>query len=256
MAAEPSLWAQHVAVTRSGRTVLRDVALQVQAGEVLAVLGPNGAGKSSLLRALVGLCPYRGSIRVAGDELHTLSSPERARRIAFVPQASELRVALRVREVAAQGRYAHHRGFGMGPSDQRAIERALQLTDCTNLSERVFTRLSLGEQRRVLIARALCSEARVLCLDEPTAAFDVGHALRTYRLLRELAAHGHAIVVVLHQLDHALHHADRALLLHDGQTVCSGSVAEVVTAEPIRRVYGVELRPGTALGFELPERTA
>lgn len=256
MDSELLLQAQRLGVARGGRHVLREIELSARAGEIIAVLGPNGAGKSSLLRALVGLAPYTGQITLGQHEVAALSAQQRATRVAFVPQQSALRAALPVHEVVAQGRYAHRSGLGPNARDRAAVEAALQVTGSAALASRPFTQLSLGEQRRVLLARALSSEARVLCLDEPSAAFDVAHALQLYALLRELAHKGHAIVIVLHQLDDALHHADRALLLADGRCACAGPVAEVICEDSVRRVYGVELLRGAGLGFRLPAEGA
>jgi iron complex transport system ATP-binding protein len=252
--AELVLAAEQLTVTRGAVRVLERIDLQARSGEVLAVLGPNGAGKSTLLRALCGLQAYSGAVRVAGADLAQLSSRERATRLAFVPQQSALRSALPVHEVVAQGRYAHKAALSnLGARDRAAIERAIDIVDVAALAERPFTKLSLGEQRRVLIARALCTGAQVLCLDEPTAAADVKHALQLYRLLRGLAAQGHAVIVVLHQLDDALQHADRALLLHAGRCLASGLTADVVTAAAVREVYGVHMSHRAALGFELAD---
>ncbi len=113
--------------------------------------------------------------------------------------------------------------------------------------------LSVGEQQRVLVARALCTEAPVMLLDEPTAALDVRQALTTFALLRRLADAGRALVVVLHSLDHARRFADRALLLREGRPMRLGAASDVVAPGPVREVYGVELVEGGALGFDLPE---
>lgn len=248
--AEVLLCAEAVSVERGGRLVLTGVDLEAHRGEVLAVLGPNGAGKSSLLRALAGLLPHRGRVLLCGDDAAGLDARERAKRLGFVPQSSALRSALAVRDVVAQGRYAHRPAFGgLRRDDRAAIERALALTDLTRFAARPFTALSFGEQRRVLLARGLASGAPVLCLDEPTAALDVGHALQLYLLLRRLAGEGHAVIVVLHQLDDALRHADRALLLADGVPVGLGKSAEVVAIDRVREVYQVEMRHGEGLGF-------
>lgn len=251
--AEAALLATGVSVERGRTRVVSAVDLQAAAGEVLAVLGPNGAGKSTLLRALAGLVPYAGSVRLHGRDARTLSARERAQSLAFVPQQSALRSALPVRDVVAQGRYMHRAGFGgEGARDRSAVDRALALCDVEHFAARAFTTLSLGEQRRVLIARALATEARILCLDEPTASLDVQHVLLMHALMRQLARDGVAVIAALHPLDDALRHADRALLLADGRCVHQGPVAEVIAQKLVRDVYQVELREHDALGFHLP----
>jgi iron complex transport system ATP-binding protein len=240
-------------VVRNGRPVVDGIDFTAKGGRVLGMIGPNGAGKSSLLKAAAGILPYEGEIRIGGISARKMDRAERARRVAYVPQQSELRSALSVRDVVAQGRYAHQMG-SVRPSraDEEETARALALADVEELAARSFTTLSQGEKQRVLIARALATGARVLLLDEPTSALDVGHALRLYRLLRALAREGYCVVAVLHPLEQALEWTDEALLLDRGRAVAFGASREVIVAGPIERVYGVRLVPAGALGFRLP----
>jgi iron complex transport system ATP-binding protein len=254
-----SLRAGRLSVTLGGRAVLRDVDLQANPGEVLALLGPNGAGKSTLLKALAGLTPYDGRVEVGGVDLASLSPRKRAKRISYVPQRSLLRSALTVEEVVALGRYVHGGSFGgMSQNDREAIEHALETTHSGTLRNRVFTQLSVGEQQRILLSRALASDAPILLLDEPTAALDVGEGLAVLRMIRELAARGHTLIVVLHDLADALNTTDRAILLKDGRVFEQGDTQDVVSAKPIRAVYGVKLLENARIGFEpdmeLPRR--
>lgn len=248
--------AESVSVELDGRTVLHEASLRANPGEVLAMLGPNGAGKSTFLKAISGLLPYSGSIRVDGDEVSTLSDRDRASRVAYVPQRSLLRSALSVEEVVALGRYVHAGSFGgMGKRCRAAIDSALVTAHAEDLRHRIFTQLSVGEQQRVLLARALASEASVLLLDEPTAALDVGEGLAVLRLIRRLAAEGHTLIVVLHDLADAFTTTDRALLLQRGQVVESGATRDVVSRDPIREVYGVELVENARIGFVVAEES-
>lgn len=248
-----ALHARALAVTLGGRAVLSVPELTVQHGEVLAVLGPNGAGKSTLLRALAGLVRHTGELRVDGRELSRLDVRTRAHCVSFVPQHSQLTTALSVREVVALGRYVHRGALARPtPNDMRAIDEALAEMDVEALSGRAFPDLSTGEQKRVLIARALCTGARILLLDEPSASLDIEHALRLFALLKGLAARGHAVVLVLHQLEHALTLADRALLVRRGCVLAAGPTRDVITPERVRALYGVELVPNAAPAFRLP----
>ena len=246
-----ALRARGVSVTLGGRAVLRDVDLRANPGEVLALLGPNGAGKSTLLKALAGLLPYEGRIEIAGVDVASLSPRMRAQRISYVPQRSLLRSALSVEEVVALGRYVHGGSFGgMSKTDKEAIDHALETAHADVLRDRIFTQLSVGEQQRVLLARALASDAPILFLDEPTAALDVGEGMAVLRLIKKLAARQHTLIVVLHDLADARSTTDRALLLKDGRVVEQGDTREVVSPEPIRAVYGVKLIENARIGFE------
>ena len=235
--------ASGVSVALGKRTVLRGVDLEAHPGEVLALLGPNGAGKSTLLKALAGLIAFEGRIGA-------LAPDERARRISYVPQRSLLRSALSVDEVVALGRYAHRGAFGgLSKNDKEAIDHALQTAHAEVLRNRIFTQLSVGEQQRVLLARALASDAPILLLDEPTAALDVGEGMAVLDLIRRLASRQHTIIVVLHDLADARSTTDRAILLKEGRVVERGDTQDVVSLEPIREVYGVTLIENARIGF-------
>ncbi|MEM1415573.1 MAG: ABC transporter ATP-binding protein [Myxococcota bacterium] len=238
------LEARGLAVRRGARQVLMDVDVDAAPGRVTAVLGPNGAGKSTLLLALAGLVRATGHVRADGVDLAELSLRERARRVAYVPQRSQLRSALRVEEVVAQGRYAH------GSRSEDAVREALETARAAELEGRVFTRLSVGEQQRVLVARALATRASVLLLDEPTASQDIAQALATFALLRELAAAGRTVAVVVHALEHAHRFADDAILLDGGKVVRTGLATETLAPGPLREVFGVRMERG-GLRFEL-----
>ena len=246
--AEPLLKAEGLGVMRGSRSVLRGIDLTLQAGEVLGILGPNGAGKSTLVEALLGLIPSEGSVRFEGRALRSLSNRERAKAMAYVPQRSMLQAELSVREVVGQGRYASG-----GSTRDAEVDTELERVGLTAMAERAFPTLSVGEQQRVLIARALATGAKCLVLDEPTAALDVRRALETFQLLRALADEGRGIVVVVHGLEEARRTTDHLVLLADGEVAAAGPPAEVVAPEPIRRVYGVELVENDTLGFRLSD---
>lgn len=248
----PALEARQLTVSLGGREVVREVSLSAEHGVVTAILGPNGAGKTTLVKALCGLLEYNGEVRVDGDDLAVLSRLERARRVAYVPQRSALDAPLRVDTVVGHGRYAHARSAGFSAADREAVAVALDATDVAELAERSYLELSGGEQRRVLIARALATGARIIVLDEPGASLDIGHALALYELLGRLAAGGCAIITVLHDLNDALAHTERAALFDHGRCVCAGTTAEVLSEQRIRDTYGVAPERGERLCFRLP----
>lgn len=241
--------ADSVSVRYGKRDVLSGVSMRARFGEVTAIVGPNGSGKTTLLKAVAGLVPFEGRVAFGGRDAHSLDRTERARLVAYVPQRTELSAAQSAHEVVSQGRFMHHGFAAPRRADREAVASALRVTETAALRDRPFIALSGGEQRRVLIARALATEAPILLLDEPTASLDVAHVLSTHALLRRLADEGRAIVAVLHALDDVLTRTDRAFLLASGRVVAEGSSASVVNARSVRDVYGVELVEGAAIGF-------
>ncbi|HXX68782.1 MAG TPA: ABC transporter ATP-binding protein [Polyangiaceae bacterium] len=239
-------------VIRNGRVVVDRVSFGARSGMVTGLLGPNGAGKSSIIKALAGIVPYEGDVWMDGQLARKLDGPSRARRIGYVPQQTELRSGLSVEAVVTLGRYAHYVGqIRSTDGDRASVARAMALTEIEPLSGRSFLTLSQGERQRVLIARALASDARILLLDEPTAALDISHALKIYALMRRLAQRGYCILAVLHALENAMDWTDEAILLDRGRIVARGSTREILSAEMIATVYDVCVVPNGAPAFRL-----
>lgn len=232
-----------LALGYNGRTVVDSLDMSARAGELLGLIGPNGAGKTTVLRALAGLlAPREGVVLVDEQDVQSLDAAARAQTIGLVPQGESMAWPLSVEEVVALGR-APHRGWflPLSGTDRRAVDRALAQTGLTALRKRSINKLSGGERQRVMIARALAQEPKVLLLDEPTANLDVHHQLRVLDLVRELAAGRQLIgVMAIHDLALAARYCDRLLLLHQGRTHAVGSPDEVLTAENLRSVFGVE----------------
>jgi iron complex transport system ATP-binding protein len=227
-----------------GRAVGRGLDLALGAGEVLCVLGPNGGGKTTLFRTLLGLLPAQaGEVRLQGAPLESLPRAEVARRMGYVPQGSGGQFAFTVREAVLMGRTAHVGLFAApGPADRAAAEEAIEALGIGALAERVVNELSGGERQLALIARALAQGARLLVLDEPTASLDFGNQVRVLREIRRLAAEGYAVVFSTHDPGQAFLAAGRVLLLAHGGAFRQGTPEEVITAQNLREVYGVDVR--------------
>ena len=230
------------------RPALREVSLDVRPGEILAVIGPNGAGKSTLVKAVSGVVPVRsGQIRLDRRPLGDLAGPARARRIAVVPQAAYLPPAFIVEQTVLLGRTPYLGWLGRTrPEDRSVVEAALAETGLTGLRGRSISELSGGEHQRVLLARALAAEAPVLLLDEPAAHLDLAHQAAIFSLVTALAADkGLAVLMVVHDLNHAAAFANRIVLIAEGAVRAEGSPEDVLTAENLSAVYGigVHIRP-------------
>ncbi len=239
-----SLAAHDLGVTIDRDPVLSGISLEVRSGEVLGLIGPNGAGKSTLLRALAGLVRAdRGEVLAGGERVASLSARERAARTAFVAQDTGVAADITAMELVLMGRYAHRRRFsGLAEADARIAREALESVGMLALADRAVPSLSGGERQLVQIARALAQRADALLLDEPTSALDVHHQLRVFSILRERAAAGSAIAVVLHDLNDASRYCDRLAVVHDGSLFAGGAPHEVLVPETLAAVYRIEAR--------------
>jgi iron complex transport system ATP-binding protein len=236
------------------RPVLRGVDVSVPRAGVVGILGPNGSGKTTLLRLLAGTRhPQRGAITLDGAPLSGFSRGALARRMAVVPQETQLAFDYTVAEVAMMGRYAHLGPFEIeGPSDMAIVDEALASTGTLEFKDRPFATLSGGEKQRVVIASALAQIFRLeemdgvaagyLLLDEPTASLDLGYQLEVAALLKRLHdERGIAIVISTHDLALAGTLCERVILLRNGEVVADGTVDEALTPAHVRTVYGVEV---------------
>jgi ABC-type cobalamin/Fe3+-siderophores transport system ATPase subunit len=230
---------QNLSVSYGSRRVLHDVSFDVQSGEVLALIGPNGAGKSTLIRAVSGVIPYQGHIRKNGDDFVSLSTIQRAKYIATVPQAVALPPAYTVWETVLFGR-TPHLGFLGQPSqkDEEIARQALTRVSALPFADRRVGELSGGEQQRILLARALCQSTPILLLDEPTAHLDLQYQVGLLELVHELAHRDHlAVLIALHDLNLAAHYADRIALMVAGNIKAMGTAQDVLQRELIEEAY-------------------
>ena len=230
---------QSLSVSYGSRPILHNISLDVQSGEVLALIGPNGAGKSTLIRAASGVVPYTGQVRTNGDDFASLSTLQRARYIATVPQAVAMPPAFTVWETVLLGRTPYLGFLGQpSPKDEDIARQSLQRVSALPFAERRVGELSGGEQQRVLLARALCQSTPILLLDEPTAHLDLQYQVSLLELISELAHKDNlAVLIALHDLNLAAHYADRIALMVAGEIKAIGSPTEVLQPERIAEAY-------------------
>jgi iron complex transport system ATP-binding protein len=225
------------------KPVVRGVSLSVPAAGIIGILGPNGSGKTTLLRMLAGTRqPQRGTVTLDGAPLTGFSRSALARRMAVVPQETQLAFDYTVGEVAMMGRYPHLGAFEIeGPSDLAVIEETLTSTGTLHLKDRQFATLSGGEKQRVVIASALAQSPELLLLDEPTASLDMGHQLDVQLLLAGLNRdRGVTMVLSTHDLNLAAALCRHLILLRGGRVIAQGPTADVLTPANVRALYGVD----------------
>jgi iron complex transport system ATP-binding protein len=233
------LSATGITVNAGERALLADVSLQLHAGEVLGIVGPNGAGKSTLLKVLAGvLTPSAGEVLLAGQSLHAMAPTARARRLGYLEQRPLVQWPLTVTQVAGLARLSYD-DYG-GADAQHVIDAALEATDTTALRGRAFQTLSEGEKMRAHLARVLAGTPRVILADEPIAALDPWHELQVLELLRNQAARGTGVVLVLHDLQLAARFCDRLLLLDGGRAAACGTPRAVLNAQTLAAIWRID----------------
>lgn len=226
-------------------TIVDDLSLDIPTGQVSIVVGANGCGKSTLLRALSRLLkPAKGQVLLDGSDIHTRPAKEVAKTLGLLPQSPTAPDGITVRELISRGRYPHQGLFKrFSAEDESAVQRAMDLTNTTELAERSVDELSGGQRQRVWIAMALAQETDLLLLDEPTTFLDVAHQLEVLDVVSELnRTRGVTVIIVLHDLNLAARYADHLIALKDGKIYASGHPNEVVTEKTVKAVFGMPSR--------------
>ena len=225
--------------------VLRDLSINIRGGAITTLMGANGCGKSTLLQILTkNLKPDKGVIRLEGQELGEISLRGFAKKAAIVHQKNTAPDDLTVERLVSYGRLPYSSIFkaGLDEENQMQVERALSLTDLTDLRDRRVGTLSGGQRQRAFIAMALAQNTKLLFLDEPTTFLDVRYQVEILRLVERLnREEGITIVMVLHDINQALSYSDEVLGLRDGQVAVQGPPNEVITSDVIQVLYGINL---------------
>ncbi|NDZ80355.1 ABC transporter ATP-binding protein [Streptomyces sp. SID10853] len=237
------LTARELTLAYDDRTVVEGLDLAVPDGQVTVIVGPNACGKSTTLRALGRLLkPRSGAVLLDGAELARTPTRKIAQSIGLLPQSPSAPEAITVADLVARGRQPHQHWWQQwSDEDERAVTGAMERTDITALAERAVDELSGGQRQRVWIAMALAQETDLLLLDEPTTYLDIAHQVEVLDLMRRLnKERGRTVVAVLHDLNQAARYADHLVAMKNGRIVAEGHPGEIVTAELVREVFGLE----------------
>ena len=224
-------------VDLDGVLILKDINLKVNEGEFFGIVGKNGSGKTTLLRALAKFYPKEGLIYIDGRELGEINLDELAKIVGVVPQEFELNVNFTVEQFVALGRIPYIRIFE-SERDREVVNRVIESLKCPK--NRVVRTLSGGEKQKVLIAKALAQEPKVLLLDEPTSHLDIKHQIEIVKILKSLAKRGLTIIATFHDLNLALNFCDRIAIMKDGRVlkVCK---PDEVDSDVLKEAFEVEV---------------
>ena len=234
------LQAEHITFGYTQADILRNVDLQVEAGEILALLGPNGTGKTTLLKCAGRLLvPREGQTTVDGENIAQMSAKKRARYVGYVPQSTMDVFPGTVADTVLTGRMPYV-DFRITRRDKDIAFSVIQQMGLEDLAFRNINRLSGGQRQRVFIARALAQEPRVLLLDEPTSSLDLKNQMMTLQIIRKVAKEKNlAVVISIHDLNLAAMFCDKVMILKESDVFAFGTPKTVITAENIEAVYGV-----------------
>jgi iron complex transport system ATP-binding protein len=236
------LQAEKLCVNYGRRPVLSELDIAFPREQVTAIVGPNGCGKSTLLSALARLhTPQAGRITLERRDIRSYGARELARALALLPQNVTAPEGLTAAELIRFGRQPHQSWLRQWSAEDAAVvDAALAAADLQALAHRPLEAMSGGQRQRAWIAMAIAQQTPVLLLDEPTTALDLGHAIEVFELVRDLAAEGKTVVMVLHDLGNACRYADHLVAMRDGRVVAAGPPSEIVSRELVRELYGVD----------------
>ncbi|MFF0658947.1 MULTISPECIES: ABC transporter ATP-binding protein [Micromonospora] len=226
-----------------GRTVLDGLDLDLPADTFTVIVGPNACGKSTLLRTMARLLtPRRGAVLLDGAAIRDLPTRDVARRLGVLPQSPLVPEGITVADLVGRGRQPYQRWWRQwSAEDGRAVEEAMRLADVSALADRAVDTLSGGQRQRVWIAMTLAQDTDVLLLDEPTTFLDLAHQVEVLDLLHRLRAErGRTVVAVLHDLNQAARYAGHLIAMRDGAVVAAGKPREILTADLVRDVFGLD----------------
>ncbi|MCK7637486.1 ABC transporter ATP-binding protein [Corynebacterium pygosceleis] len=232
-----------VSVGYRDRPVLDGIDVEIPGSAVTTIIGPNGCGKSTLLKTFLRLLrPTTGHILLDGTDITRFSTRELARRMGLLPQSPTAPEGLRLRDLVALGRHPHHSWLNSWtPSDDAAVDRAMELTHTSELADHPVDSLSGGQRQRAWIAMTLAQETDLVLFDEPTTYLDLRHCIEVLDLIDTLCAdHGRTVVMVLHDLALACRYSDHLIIMKEGRIAATGHPRDIISTDMLREVFGLE----------------
>ncbi|WP_303813933.1 ABC transporter ATP-binding protein [Selenomonas ruminantium] len=232
-----------VKVAIDGKEILHGISAAFSTGRRTAIIGPNGAGKSTLLKALAAInTDYTGEVLLAGQEIRTMGRKDIAKKIGILPQGAAAPPDTTVYQLVDYGRFPYRSLFSRdAKADREVVEWAMAAAHVEQLANRQVQTLSGGERQRVFLAMVLAQQPEILLLDEPTTYLDIAHQLEVMEIVERLNRDYHmTIIMVLHDINHALQYADEIIIIKDGTLKAQGLPAEVMTVDSLAATFGVK----------------
>ena len=225
----------------SSTSVLKDVTLDANGPQLLSIIGPNGVGKSTLIHCINRiLSPNQGTVLIDGENVSGISLKELAKKVGYVPYSANDAFPLSVVDTVLMGRHPHSTYKSLD-KDLDIVYDTLRLLNIEHLALRSFDELSAGQHQKVMLARGLVQEPRILLLDEPTSNLDIKHQMEVTRILRDLSQQKNILVIMIsHDLNIAAKYSDTIIMLAKGSIFAIGTPSEVLTRENIKEVYDVD----------------
>ncbi|HHZ01646.1 MAG TPA: ABC transporter ATP-binding protein [Tissierellia bacterium] len=237
---------KNVSAGYNGIDVINNISLKVAEGENLCVIGPNGCGKTTLIKAISGIIPHRGTITINGTDINKMKRADIAKKVAVMSQVSTIYFSYTIYETVLLGRYLHMKGKTFKePSsrDKEYTDKCLKAVGLYNIKDKQINTLSGGQLQRVYLARTLAQEPSIILLDEPTNHLDLKYQTELIEFLKNWSKEeGHSIIGVLHDLNLAMNLADKMLLLSNGNIAAYGNTQEVISSNLLNKVYGMNVR--------------
>lgn len=241
----------------NGKPTLKNMNLKVKKGEFLSIVGPNGSGKTTFLKCMNKILnPKNGSIFIDEYDLNKLQREDIAKHIGYIPQAERGAFPTSVFDTVLMGRKPHMKWIPRS-KDLEIVSDVIEMMDLTEFSMKNINELSGGQRQKVIIARALAQQPRVLLLDEPTSSLDLKHQLEVLDITREQADNDVTVIMSIHDLNLAARYSDKILMMKDGEVFHGGGI-DILTPENIEPVYGVsvDVRHESDQMWILPKKVA
>ena len=230
-------------VAYENNIIIENMNLSLPKGKISIIIGGNGCGKSTLLKAISRINkPVKGDIFINDKSIKKVKEKDIAKEVAFLPQGPTCPSGLTVRQLVAYGRFPHQKMIGgLNTHDKEMIDWAIEQTGLSDFADREIENLSGGQRQRAWIAMTLAQETEIIMLDEPTTYLDLSYQLEVLEILEKLNKEKQiTVVIVLHEINNAYRFADHIVGLKKGKIVCEGSPNEVINAQTLKEIYGIE----------------